>query len=91
MFRPSDVVLLPDAGPLITLAYADALDLLFVPGWSLALVDRVLEEVTRNQTPTSRKPRAWVLSLRLYRQIFSEKFASDLADSSTAVAEACES
>jgi len=90
VFRPSDVVLLPDAGPLITLAYADALDLLFVPGWSLALVDRVLEEVTRNQTPTSRKPRAWVLSLRLYRQIFSEKFASDLADSSTAVAEACE-
>ncbi len=91
MFRPSDVVLLPDAGPLITLAYADALDLLFVPGWSLALVDRVLEEVTRNQTPTSRKPRAWVLSLRLYRQIFSEKFASDLADSSPVVAEACES
>jgi hypothetical protein len=59
VFSPSDVVLLPDAGPLITLAYAEALDLLFVPGWSLALVDMVLEEVTRSQTPTSRKLRAW--------------------------------
>ena len=48
------VVLLPDAGPLITLAYADALDLLFRAGWTVALVDMVLHEVTRNQTPTSR-------------------------------------
>jgi len=29
----ASVALLPDAGPLITLAYADALDLLFKPGW----------------------------------------------------------
>lgn len=55
----ADVVLLPDAGPLITLAYADSLDLLFKPGWSVALVDRVFYEVTRNQTPTSERLAAW--------------------------------
>ena len=54
------VVLLPDAGPLITLAYADALDLLFRVGWTVALVDMVLHEVTRNQTPTSRALATWV-------------------------------
>ena len=51
--------LLPDAGPLITLAYADALDLLFKPGWPIVLVDMVLHEVTRNQTPTSEKLAQW--------------------------------
>lgn len=56
---PADIVLLPDAGPLITLAYADSLDLLFKLGWSVALVDRVLHEVTRNQTPTSEKLAQW--------------------------------
>jgi hypothetical protein len=56
----SNVVLLPDAGPLITLAYADALDLLFKPGWPVVLVDMVLHEVTRNQTPTSGKLAQWV-------------------------------
>ena len=45
MATPAPVVLLPDAGPLITLAYADALDLLFKPGWSLTLVDMVLHEM----------------------------------------------
>jgi hypothetical protein len=55
----ADIVLLPDAGPLITLAYADSLDLLFRPGWSVALVDRVLHEVLRNQTPTSEKLAQW--------------------------------
>ncbi|GHU33419.1 hypothetical protein AGMMS50256_25300 [Betaproteobacteria bacterium] len=44
--------LLPDAGPLITLAYAGQLDLLLRPGWSLRIVDRVLHEVTRNATPS---------------------------------------
>ena len=53
-------VLLPDAGPLITLAYADALDLLSKPGWPIMLVDMVLHEVTRNQTPTSQKLARWV-------------------------------
>ncbi|MDP2822759.1 MAG: hypothetical protein Q8O52_08800 [Sulfuritalea sp.] len=56
----SNVVLLPDAGPLITLAYADALDVLFKPGWSVVLIDMVLHEVTRNQTPTSEKLAKWV-------------------------------
>ena len=52
-------VLLPDAGPLITLAYADALDLLFKPGWPIVLVDMVLHELTRSQTPTSEKLAQW--------------------------------
>lgn len=49
----TNTLLLPDAGPLITLAYAQSLDLLFKPGWPVCIVDMVLEEVTRNQTPTS--------------------------------------
>jgi hypothetical protein len=30
-------VVIPDAGPWITLAYADALDLLLKPGWPVAI------------------------------------------------------
>lgn len=56
----ASVALLPDVGPLITLAYADALDLLFKPGWPIVLVDMVLHEVTRQQTPTSEKLARWV-------------------------------
>ena len=55
----TNIVLLPDAGPLITLAYAQSLDLLFKPGWSVSIVDMVLEEVTRNQTPTSLAIASW--------------------------------
>lgn len=62
---PADITLLPDAGPLITLAYADALDLLFKPGWTLNIVDMVMHEVTRNQTPTSARLAAWVDSHRI--------------------------
>jgi hypothetical protein len=58
----ANVALLPDAGPLITLAYADALDLLFKPGWPIVLVDMVLHEVTCNQTPTSEKLAQWAAS-----------------------------
>ncbi|MBS4098515.1 MAG: hypothetical protein KGZ83_16960 [Sulfuricella sp.] len=65
MPSPSDIVLLPDAGPLITLAYADALDLLFKPGWNVSLVDMVLHEVTRNETPTSRKLGQWAQDRQL--------------------------
>ena len=56
------VLLLPDAGPLITLAYADAdaLDLLLTPGWSVHIVDMVLHEVTRSATPTSAAIGNWV-------------------------------
>jgi len=71
---PASLALLPDAGPLITLAYADALDVLFKPGWSVELVDMVLHEVTRNQTPTSERIAAWarenklpVLSTKTYQ------------------------
>lgn len=60
MNSSTKVLLLPDAGPLITLAYAQSLDLLFKPGWALRIVDMVLEEVTRNQTPTSRAIADWV-------------------------------
>ena len=53
------IFLLPDAGPLITLAYAEALDVLLKPGWSVQIVDMVLHEVTRNQTPTSLSIAVW--------------------------------
>lgn len=56
----STVIILPDAGPLITLAYAGALDLLLKPGWSVSIVDMVLEEVTRSATPTSEQIGRWV-------------------------------
>lgn len=55
-----ETILLPDAGPLITLAYSGALDLLRKPGWQVALADMVLHEVTRNETPTSRNIGEWV-------------------------------
>ena len=58
----ANVALFPDAGPLITLAYADALDLLLKPRWPIVLVDMVLHEVTRNQTPTSEKLAQWAAS-----------------------------
>lgn len=56
----SPVVLFPDAGPLITLAHAEALDLLLKPGWPVQVVDMVLHEVTRNATPTSERLGRWV-------------------------------
>ena len=65
MLSPNGIALLPDAGPLITLAYADALDVLFKPGWTVMLVDMVLYEVTRNQTPTSTKLANWVERARI--------------------------
>ena len=61
----ADTVLLPDAGPLITLAYADALDLLLQPSWQVEVVDMVLHEVTRNATPTSEMLAHWVLDRKL--------------------------
>jgi hypothetical protein len=54
-----DITLLPDAGPLITLAYANALDMLLKPGWRVGVVDMVLHEVTRSQTPASEKIAKW--------------------------------
>jgi hypothetical protein len=51
------ILLLPDAGPLITLAYAGALDVLFMPGWPVQIVD---------QTPTSQAIAAWVNANKLH-------------------------
>jgi len=65
MTANATVILLPDAGPLITLAYADSLDLLLKSGWSVALVDMVLQEVTRNETPTSARIAAWARDNRI--------------------------
>jgi hypothetical protein len=60
MRSQKSVLLLPDAEPLITLAYAEALDLLCKPGWPVQIVDMALHEVTRNQTPTSQKIASWI-------------------------------
>jgi hypothetical protein len=85
-----NVVLLPDAGPLITLAYADALDLLFKPDWPIVLVDMVLHEVTRNQTPTSEKLAQWAaagqVSMRTTRtfQHHQQRLAANPAAARTA-------
>ena len=54
--------MIPDAGPCITLAHADALELLTAPGWPVWMVDMVLEELTRSETPTSARIAAWVRS-----------------------------
>lgn len=85
-----NIALLPDAGPLITLAYADALDLLFKPGWPVVLVDMVLHEVTRNQTPTSEKLAQWavagqvsVRTTRTFRH-YQQRLAADPAAARTA-------
>lgn len=86
MGSAGEVVLLPDAGPLITLAYADSLDLLLVPGWAVALVDMVLHEVTRNQTPTSEKLANWaqthqlpILQTGIFRRYQQALLESDVA------------
>jgi hypothetical protein len=77
------ITLLPDAGPLITLANADALDLLLKPGWSIELVDMVLHEVTRSVTPTSERIAAWVrdhsvptIETNIYRHYTLSKMAT---------------
>lgn len=56
------VLLLPDAGPLITLANANALDLLLKPGWQVQVVDMVEHEVTRTLTATSKAIANWISS-----------------------------
>ncbi len=61
----AQVLLLPDAGPLITLAYADSLDLLLKPGWEVRIVDMVWHEVTRNTTPSSQLIADWVKAKHL--------------------------
>lgn len=58
-------ILLPDSGPLITLAYADSLDILFKPRWRIEIVDMVHHELTRNRTATSEKIAAWIADNRI--------------------------
>lgn len=58
-------ILAPDAGSLITLAYADRLDLLLRPGWPVHIVDMVRFEVTRTLTPTSALIAAFIDERRL--------------------------
>ncbi len=84
---PTDIVLLPDAGPLITLAYADSLDLLFKPGWSVVLVDMVLHEVTRNRTPTSEQLAHWVAThpLAILTTRVGERYQQNLATENVAL------
>jgi len=48
-------LVVPDAGLLITLAYADRLDLLLALGIKVVVVDMVTVELTRHLTPTSEK------------------------------------
>ena len=55
-------VVIPDAGPCITLAHADALELLAAPGWPVWMVDMVLAELTRSETPTSARIAEWIRS-----------------------------
>lgn len=77
------IVLLPDAGPLITLAYADSLDLLLKSGWPVNMVDMVLHEVTRNATPTSEKIRRWVVEHSipiLSTRVFQRHLAAQSSD-----------
>jgi len=86
----NDIALLPDAGPLITLAYAEALDLLLQPGWSVEIVDRVLHEVTRNETPASRAIGEWVAARCLpirATQLFKQ-YQATLAEAATPPAKA---
>jgi hypothetical protein len=82
MAAGTTITLLPDAGPLITLAYADALDLLLKPGWSIELVDMVLHELTHNETPTSARIAAWardrsvpVVHTKVYRHYAQSRTA----------------
>jgi hypothetical protein len=83
---PTDIVLLPDAGPLITLAYADSLDLLFKPEWPVVLVDMVLYEVTRNRTPTSEQLARWAEThnLAVLATKVGQRYQQRLAEESVA-------
>jgi hypothetical protein len=73
-----DVALLSDAGPLITLAYANALDVLFEPGWQVMIVDMVLHELTRNATPTSETIARWATQKKV-RVVSSKSLSAHLA------------
>ena len=78
-------ILVPDAGPLITLAYAGRLDLLQRPGWPVHAVDMVLHELTRNQTSTSEAIAAFVKeqALTVVTTEVWRRYQQRLADAAT--------
>ena len=55
MHKTACELVVPDAGPLITLAYADRLDLLLALELEVVAIDMVKLELTRHLTPTSEK------------------------------------
>jgi len=77
----SPAILIPDAGPLITLAYAHALDVLIAPGWPVWIVDMVQHEVTRNHTPTSERIGRWIIdnANRMVRTALFDHYLSGTA------------
>lgn len=69
------LIVIPDAGPLITLAYADSLDLLHAADAEIWIIDMVRHEVTRNKTPTSERIGHWI-DTRADRIVTTEVFES---------------
>ena len=53
MTKKNCELIVPDAGPLITLAYADHLDLLLALNVKIVIIDMVKIELTRHKTETS--------------------------------------
>ena len=74
------IALPPDAGPLIALAYANAPDVSFEPGWQVMIVDRVLHELTRKLTPTSQTIAQWAAQERR-RRVHTQTLAAHLSAS----------
>ncbi len=58
-------LVVPDAGPLITLAYADRLDLLLTLRVTVVVVDMVQHELTRHHTETSQQILAFLYHNRI--------------------------
>jgi hypothetical protein len=82
-------IIVPDAGPLITLAYAGQLELLRRPAWPVHIVDMVLQEVTRKPTPSGEAIAAFVKAgnlaviqtetMRVYRERLTSAASTKVA------------
>ena len=73
--QDAPLVVIPDSGPLITLAYADSLELLHADGGEVWVVDMIAHEVTRNRTPTSERIGRWIAD-RADEVVATELFAA---------------